>query len=125
MGKQTIAIVGLGRVGSAFLEELLGQSNSNVEITAVVECADTPGLALAKARGIRIVSIDELVAMGAGLDILFDLTDVAEVRQELRNKLRASGNQHTIVATENIARMIWSLISSGTELPNVHTRTGY
>jgi len=125
MEKQTIAIVGLGRVGSAFLEELLGQSNSNVEITAVVECADTPGLAFAKARGIRAVSIDELVEMGAGLDILFDLTDVAEVRQELRNKLRASGNQHTIVATENIARMIWSLISSGTELPSVHTRTGY
>jgi len=125
MEKQSIAIVGLDSVGSAFLEELLGQSNSGVEIVAVVESADTAGTALAEARGIRNVSIDELVAMGDGLDILFDLTDVAAVRQELREKLRASGNNHTIVATENIARMIWALISSGADLPSVHTRTGY
>lgn len=125
MGKQSIAIVGLGRVGSAFLEELLGQSNNGVEIVAVVECADTAGRALAKARGIRNFSIDELVAMGDGLDILFDLTDVAAVRQELREKLHASGNRHTIVATENIARMICALIASGADLPRVHTRTGY
>ena len=125
MGKQSIAIVGLGRVGSAFLEELLSQSNNSVEIIAVVECVDTAGLALAQARGIRDISIDELVAMGTGIDILFDLTDVAAVRQELREKLRASGNHHTIVATENIARMIWALISSGADLPRVHTRTGY
>ncbi len=125
MEKQSIAIVGLGRVGSAFLEELLSQSNNSVEIIAVVECAETAGRTLARARGIRDISIDELVAMGTGIDILFDLTDVAAVRRELREKLQASGNHHTIVATENIARMIWGLISSGAELPMVHTRTGY
>ena len=125
MGKQSIAIVGLGRVGSAFLKELLAQSNNSVEIIAVVECAETAGRNLARARGIRDISIDELVAMGTGIDILFDLTDVAAVRQELREKLQASGNRHTIVATENIARMIWALISSGADLPRVHTRTGY
>lgn len=125
MGRQSIAIVGLGRVGSAFLEELLGQSNSAVEIVAVVECADTDGRALAESHGIRNLSIDELVGMGDGLDILFDLTDAAAVRQELREKLHASGNRHTIVATENIARMIWALISRGADLPRVHTRTGY
>ena len=125
MEKQSIAIVGLGRVCSAFLEEWLSQSNNSVEIVAVVECAETAGRDLARARGIRDIGIDELVGMGTGIDILFDLTDVAGVRQELREKLRASGNRHTIVATENIARMIWALISSGAELPRVHTRTGY
>lgn len=125
MGKQSIAIVGLGRVGSAFLEELLSQSNDAVEIVAVVECADTDGRTLAESRGIRNLSIDELVGMGDGIDILFDLTDVSAVRQELREKLHASGNRHTIVATENIARMIWALISRGADLPRVHSRTGY
>ena len=125
MGKQSIAIVGLGRVGSAFLEELLSQSNDAVEIVAVVECADTAGRSLAESRGISNLSIDELVGMGEGLDILFDLTDVSAVRQELREKLHASGNRHTIVATENIARMIWALISRGVDLPRVHSRTGY
>lgn len=125
MEKQSIAIVGLGKVGSAFLEELLGQSNEGVEIVAVVENNNTAGLALAKARGIKNLSIDELVGMGEDLDILFDLTDVASVRQELRDKLRAAGNRHTIIATENIARMVWTLIAGGADLPGTHAGTGY
>lgn len=124
MEKQSIAIVGLGKVGSAFLEELLGQSNQFVEIVAVVESGDTTGRALAKARGIENLSIDELVGMGDDLDILFDLTNVAAVRQELREKLQASGNRHTIIATENIARMIWALIASGANLPITQTIPG-
>jgi predicted dinucleotide-utilizing enzyme len=125
MEKQTIAIVGLGIVGSAFLEELLGQSNQSVEIVTVVESGDTTGRALAKACGIKNLSIDELIGMSDDLDILFDLTDVTEVRQELRDKLRASGNHHTIIATENIALMIWTLISSGADMPSAHANTGY
>jgi predicted dinucleotide-utilizing enzyme len=125
MKKQSIAIVGLGKVGSAFLEELLGQSNQSVEIVAVVESGNTTGRSLAKARGIKNLSIDELIGMGDELDILFDLTDVTEARQELRDKLRASGNHHTIIATENIARMIWTLISSGADMPSAHAKTGY
>ena len=125
MKKQSIAIVGLGKMGAAFLEELLGQPNEGVEIIAVVEKNNTAGLAVAKARGIINLNIDELIAIGNNLDILFDLTGVAEVRQELRDKLRAAGNHHTIIATENIARMIWMLISSGAEMPGAHLRTGY
>ena len=125
MKKQSIAIVGLGKMGSAFLEELLGQPNEGVEIIAVVEKNNTAGLAVAKARGIKNLNIDELIAIGSNLDILFDLTGAAEVRQELRDKLRAAGNHHTIIATENIARMIWVLISSGAEMPGVHLRAGY
>jgi len=125
MEKQSIAIVGLGEVGSAFLAELLDQPNNGVEIIAVVENDETPGLELARASGIRNVSIDELVAMGDSLDILFDLTYESAVRKELREKLKVSGNRHTIVATENIARMILMLISSGVELPNKSTGTGY
>jgi predicted dehydrogenase len=125
MEKQSIAIIGLGKMGSVFLEELLGQPNEGVEIVAVVEKNDTAGLALAKARGIRNVSIDELIAIGDKLDILFDLTGMTEVRKEIRDKLRASGNRHTIVATENIARMVWTLIGSGAELPGSRTNPGY
>ncbi len=125
MEKQSIAIVGLGKMGSAFLNELLGQPNENVEIVAVVEKNNTPGLAVAKARGIKRLSIDELVAMGEELDILFDLTGVTAVRKELRDKMQASGNHHTIVAAENIARMIWMLIASGAELPRAHANPGY
>jgi predicted dinucleotide-utilizing enzyme len=125
MEKQTIAIVGLGKMGSAFLAELLGQPNEAVEIVAVAEIAATAGLALARSRGIRNVSIDQLIAMGADLDILFDLTGDDQVRQELRDKLQATGNRHTIVAAENIARMVWALIASGAELPVPRANAGY
>jgi len=124
MEKQSIAVVGLGQVGSAFLRELLGQSNPSVEIVAVVESGRTAGRALAEKHGIRIVSINELIMMGDTLDILFDLADDAAVRQELKDKLRASGNHHTIIATENIARMIWTLISSGAPMPMGQSKTG-
>ncbi len=126
MEKQSIAIVGLGKMGSAFLAELLGQPNEAVEIVAVVEKnPKPPDLALAKTRGIKNLSIDQLIAMGDDLDILFDLTGVDKVRQELRDKLCASENRHTIVATENIARMVWTLIASGAELPGPRSNAGY
>ena len=108
MEKQSITIVGLSKVRPAFLEELLGQSNQRIEIVAVVKSGETTGRALAKARGIENLSIDKLIGIGDELDILFDLTDVTAVGQELREKLRASGNRHTVIATENIARMIWA-----------------
>lgn len=125
MLNQSIAIVGLGRVGSVFLKELLSQSGKGINIVAVAEKGDTSGTALAKARGVQNLSIDELVAKGKDIDILFDLTGVALVRQELRDKLQASGNRHTVIASESIANLVWALISNGAELPNVHAKTGY
>ena len=125
MQKQAIAIVGLGRVGSVFLDKLLAQSSKGITVVAVAEKGATSGVAVAKANGIVNLSLDQLVAKSASIDILFDLTGLAEVRQELREKLMASGNRHTVIATESIALLIWSLISDGDMLPNVHAKTGY
>jgi predicted dehydrogenase len=125
MQKQSIAIVGLGRVGSVFLDKLLKQANKGIAIVAVAEKGATAGAALAKANGITNVSLDQLVAQSDKIDILFDLTGLAEVRKELREKLMAAGNQHTVIATESIASFIWLLISDGETLPNVHAKTGY
>ncbi|OGS85811.1 MAG: homoserine dehydrogenase [Gallionellales bacterium GWA2_59_43] len=125
MQKQSIAIVGLGRVGSVFLEQLLGQSNKGVEIVAIAEKDQTDGTTLAKANGIENLNIDQLVAKGGDIDILFDLTGSAAVRQELREKLMASENRHTVIATESVALLIWALITDGENLPDVHGKTGY
>lgn len=125
MQKQSIAIVGLGRVGSVFLEKLLACANKGISIVAVAEKGATPGAALAKANGIENISIDQLVAKSDKVDILFDLTGLPDVRKELREKLMAAGNRHTVIATESIALFIWRLISDGEELPNVHAKTGY
>ena len=125
MQKQSIAIVGLGRVGSVFLEKLLAQSGKGVAIVAVAEKGDTAGAALAKTHGIENLNIDQLVAKGDDIDILFDLTGSAAVRQELRERLMGSGNRHTVIATESVALLIWALVTDGENMPDVHGKTGY
>lgn len=124
MSKQNTAIIGLGRIGSAFLGAML-QKKHSINLVCVAESAATPAKAEAGAAGIRIATLDDIVAMGDAIDIVFDLTGRAEVRKELREKLMAADNRHTVIASETIARLIWSLISDG-ELPEIAGRkTGY
>lgn len=125
MSQQTIAIVGLGRVGSVFLEGLLNHGHDGITVTAVAENGETSGKVLARAKDIPVLDIDALIAQGESIDILFDLTGAPAVRKELREKLMASNNRHTIIATETIAQLVWSLLASGEALPTVHKQAGY
>lgn len=125
MERQNIAIIGLGRIGSAFLNEMLGKTGHGINLVCVSEVCDTPGKARAEQANLKIVHLDEIVAMGDRIDIIFDLTGIQEVRKELRAKLVATNNQHTIIASETIARLIWALIAEH-ELPVIAGRkTGY
>ncbi|PHV05836.1 homoserine dehydrogenase [Janthinobacterium sp. BJB412] len=122
---QNIAIIGLGRIGSAFLTEMMKKKSGGIHLTHVAEIMDTPGKAQAVAAGIAVVGLDDLVALGDKLDVIFDLSGLPEVRNELRHKLAAAGNHHTIIASETIARLIWALISDHA-LPVIEGRkTGY
>ena len=125
MSQQTIAIVGLGKVGTVFLEGLLNHGHDGITVSAVAERSESPGTALAKSKGIPLLSIDALIAKGESIDILFDLTGAPAVRKELREKMMAANNRHTIIATETIAQLVWSLLASGESLPTVHKQTGY
>ncbi|MBS4097001.1 MAG: hypothetical protein KGZ83_09230 [Sulfuricella sp.] len=125
MQKQQAAIIGLGRVGAAFLDELLCLTGKGVKVAYAVEKNNTPGRALAEAAGVKILSIDELIALGEAVDIIFDLTGIAEVRKELREKLAASNNRNTVIAPESIAHFIWTIMSD-TPIPVIEGRkTGY
>ncbi len=124
MNKQNIAIIGLGRIGSAFLDAML-QKKQNINLVCVAERADTPAKAQAVANGIRIASLDEIAAMGDKIDIAFELTGLPETRKELREKFLNTQNVHTVIASESIARLIWSLISDA-DMPVIQGRkTGY
>jgi predicted dinucleotide-utilizing enzyme len=124
MDKQNIAIIGLGRIGSAFLGAIL-QKRQNINLVCVAERADTPAKAQAAAAGITIATLDDIVAKGNQIDIIFELTGINDVRRELREKLLATNNNHTIVASETIARLISALIGNA-EVPEIEgRRTGY
>lgn len=124
MSKQTVAIVGLGRVGSAFMEELMAMVDKGYKVAYAVEAQNTPGREMAETYHVKIVTIDELIDEGDKVDIIFDLTGSAEVRRSLREKLHTSENRHTVIAPETIARMIWSIMSDS-PLPESHRKTGY
>ncbi|MEZ5741441.1 MAG: NAD(P)-binding domain-containing protein [Burkholderiaceae bacterium] len=125
MEKQRIAIIGLGRIGSAFLRQLLERMNDGIELVCVAESAETAGRQLAQKAGIKICTLDGVVAMGPRIHVIFELTGLPEVRRELREKLVNSKNDETVIASESIARVIWALISDGS-LPMIAGRpTGY
>jgi predicted dinucleotide-utilizing enzyme len=125
MDKQRIAIVGLGRIGSAFLRQISKRQHDSVELVCCAELNETPGRQAAKAAGITICSLDEIVSLGGKVHVIFDLTGMPAVRRELRDKLVASGNNETVIASESIVRVIWALISDE-DLPVIAGRvTGY
>lgn len=125
MEQQRIAIIGLGRIGSAFLSQMLLKRSRGIELVCAAEAADTLGRQLAVKSGIAIKSLDEIVALGNRIDVIFELTGLPDVRRELRDKLVAAKNTHTVIASESIVRVIWALISQD-DLPVIQGRkTGY
>jgi ketol-acid reductoisomerase len=119
-----IAIVGLGEIGSRFLDEILRLRDRGIRVVCVAQNSDTVGKQRAQAAGIPIKTTDEIVALGGTVDVIFDLTGNPEVRKDLRAKMQASGNRHTIIAPETMARMLWAVISDE-DLGAGHTDRGY
>jgi len=126
MEKQRIAIIGLGRIGSAFLKEMLTKhGHGGIDLVCAAETADTAGKRQAKEAGVKLVELDDMVALGKHIDVIFDLTGCAEVRKSLREKLADTENRHTVIASESILHVIWSLIGADS-LPVIEGRaTGY
>ncbi|MFP4154861.1 MAG: homoserine dehydrogenase [Halothiobacillaceae bacterium] len=119
-----VALVGLGRVGGQFLERLLEMRDKGILISCAAEPGATPGRAQAESAGIPLHDIDEIVAFDEAIDVIFDLTGSKAVRQQLRTALQARGNEHTVLAPEIIARVLWASMSTET-LAQVHDNAGY
>jgi predicted dinucleotide-utilizing enzyme len=121
MDSHVVAIVGLGRVGTVFLEEMLHLTGKGIKVAYAAEINDTPGKAKAVAAGVKMVTVEELIAFGDKVDVIFDLTGSDAARKKLREQLAATNNRHTVLAPEVIARMMWALMS-GKELPSIEGR---
>jgi predicted dinucleotide-utilizing enzyme len=103
-----ISIIGLGKIGSAFFDAV--RQRKTLNLVCVAELTETPTKSKAVAAGIKVATLDEIVAMGKKIDVIFELTGSQAVRKELRDKLHETRNYHTVVASETIARLIWPLI---------------
>lgn len=122
-----VAILGLGRVGSTFLEKLTEKERQGIKIVAAAEPnQNSEGVKIAKDKGIRVYSDSkDVIALGEGVDIIFDLTGNPDARKALRSGLAQSGNQNTVVAPEVIAFLVWDLMGGGAGFPSAHTKRGY
>ncbi|HSV30191.1 MAG TPA: homoserine dehydrogenase, partial [Candidatus Omnitrophota bacterium] len=106
-----IALVGLGEVGGRFFEEMLKLKERGIKIVCVAELDDTPGRRHALEMGIPLKTLEEIAGMGHAVDVVFDLTGSPSVRKWLREKMQETGNRHTIIAPETMARLLWAVVS--------------
>ena len=123
-----VALLGLGEVGEKFAEhflEKIQEEHVKVEIVAVAHRNLESPVALGFLHSKVPVFRDamEVVTLGAKIDIIFDLTGDPDVRKRLREALQASHNQHTVIAPEVVAHLLWNFFGEG-ELPH-SSRTGY
>ncbi len=116
MRRINVAIAGLGRVGSQFLEALLKADSETVRVIAVAEPKeDLPSVKLAKEKGVAYFrdARGMLEALDDSIDVLFELTGDAVVRSDLHDVLVKTGNKKTVIVPEPVAYLIWSLITEG------------
>lgn len=111
MKEHNLAIAGLGRVGTCFLEQILNLDDDRIGVRCVVEKDDTAGKLLALEKGIDVVDSTGLVELGMSIDIVFDFTGDPSFSADLQQALKEGHNTHTAVCPSRIARLIWTLIS--------------
>jgi len=111
MHQSSIVIVGLGRIGSEFLEHFLGLSNVGISIIGVVEPLDTVGRRKAETAGIVCLTLEQVVAFGEDVDFIFDFSDSPGLRKTIMQLLRDADNHNTEVTSEKTLRMMWQLMS--------------
>ena len=119
-----VGVVGAGETGTPFLRQLLAADF--VEVVGVADLdRDAPGMTLAREHG-RPTTLDfmDLVDLGAGVDILIDVTGVPEVRDGMRLHMQETGNRHTIIMHEQIAVLMMSL-SAGSLVASKHGAVDY
>lgn len=120
MQNQKIAIVGLGRQGTIFLERILRFHYTGIQIECVFEPEATYGRQLAQQQGIKLVnSLDELIALSDAIEVIFVLTADSNIKQVLAEKLVTMGNQHTVIAADSIAEFVLNIVNNQVHAPNL------
>lgn len=110
--KIKIALLGLGDIGQEFAEnflEIIQEGGKAVEIVAVAHHDKESAVALGfQQSGVKFFeNAIDVVDLGEEIDIIFDLTGSNETRQALRKGMMDSGNKHTVIAPEMMAKLLW------------------
>lgn len=121
---QNIAIIGSNHSGEIFYNEMTRLKRKGINVVCVYNRAGLDLNSMAETAGIKRLSIEEIVDLGEDLDVIFDLSGNTEIRAELRKTLFSSRNQHTVIAPESVAQVMWAMISDE-KLPGSDGKLGY
>jgi len=122
--KIKIALLGLGNVGQEFAEaflEMIQEGGKPIEIAAIAHHDLGSPVALGFQQN-KVPSFEDalgVIGMGEEIDIIFDLTGNSTTRTELRKGLQASNNQHTVIAPEMIAKLLWMFFDDNVGVQNI------
>jgi len=110
--KIKVAILGLGKAGQAFAEHLLERIQEGgmpIEIVGVAHRhLDSPVVIGFQQSKVPVFEDAlEITSLGDKVDIIFDLTGDATIRQALRQRLQKERNYHTVIAPGVIAKLMW------------------
>ncbi|BEV71431.1 MULTISPECIES: oxidoreductase [unclassified Paludibacterium] len=124
MASFKIGIIGAGETGTPLLKQLLNAPF--VEVVGVADLnTDTPGMKLAKERGVLVTHNGlDIAELGGGVDIIIDMTGSPKVREDLRRYMQFSGNHHTVIVHERVALLMLSLCT-GSLVEPVHGEQSY
>lgn len=119
--KIKVAILGLGNAGQAFAEHLLARTQEGgmpIEIVGVADRNMDSPIVIGFQQSKVPVFEDalEITSLGDKVDIIFDLTGDTKIRQGLRKRLQESGNHHTVIAPEVIAKLMWCFFDEDNDI---------
>lgn len=128
--KIRVALLGLGNVGQEFAGaflEIIQEKGKPVEIVAVAHRhLDSPVALGFSQSGVPVYENPlEVVKLGEQVDIIFDLTGDASLRQSLRQAMVDSGNGHTVIVPETVAKLMYLFFEEGNELLGGNAGAGY
>lgn len=127
--KVNVALLGLGSVGEKFAEnflEKIQEDHINVEIVAVstLETESPVAMGFAHSKVPVFKNAMDVIGLGKKVDIIFDLTGDPALRKNLRTGLQESKNDHTVIAPEVMAHLLWNFFGEKAEMPK-SKKTGY
>ena len=123
MRKITVVMIGLGRVGGKFYQQFTNLNPEHIEIIGISEPnQDNPLLKDANERGIPNFAEYEVMLQkfGADIDIIMDTSNRPEIKQAIRQILRETDNQHTVLVPMIVDYLMWYLLPGAETIQQSH-----
>jgi len=116
-----IAILGMTPAGETFAEHMLEKiqlEERPIRIVAVADPNPDHPVMLGFQYNNTEVFTDylDVAKMAEDIDIIFDMTNDRLLTQKLRLELLERKNRHTIIASEQVARLVWIFFNEDTDL---------